>query len=143
MITVSDEEPDETTPINFFENLNEYFSVFDSSSRLEMICMFLFLFFTFLIKKAIHRLTRNRSTKLVNQPAPSKNVNLQDLQNGLGILAAAAESLNHVGNSKQENPLQCKYCKVILRTKQGFVSHQKRCEEIAKQQSRCFGCFCC
>lgn len=140
MITVSDEEPDDTTPINFFENLNENeFSVFDSSSRLEMISMILLLFFAYLIKRAIHNLKKNRSAKTTNQPAPTQNLNLHNLQNGLGILAAAAESLNQVGNLKEENPLQCKYCKA----KQGFVNHQKRCEEIAKQQSGCFGCFCC
>lgn len=110
MVTISDEEPEETTPINFFQNSNEKnFSILESSTRLETIGILALLFSAYLIKIAICKLKKRRKQKMNNQSAP--NVNLQNLQNGLGILAAAAESLSQAGNVKQANSFQCNTAK--------------------------------
>jgi hypothetical protein len=140
MVTIKDEEHEETTPLSFFER---DFSVFDSSKRLETIGILLLLFIAYLIKLAINKLKRNRTTIQMNnqtQPTTQPNINLQNLQNGLGMLAAAAESLNNLNNLKQPNTLQCQYCKVILKSKAGLTNHQKKCKEQTRRQRRCF-CF--
>lgn len=139
MVTINDEEPAETTPLSFERDI----SVFDSSTRIETIGIFLLLFIAYIIKLAINKLKRNRTATPMNiltQPTTQPNINLQNLQNGLGMLAAAAESLNNLNNVKQANPLQCQYCNVILKSKAGLVNHQKKCKEQTRRQRRCF-CF--
>lgn len=138
MVTINDEEPEETTPLNFVER---DFSIFDSSTRLETMGILLLLFIAYLIKLIINKLKQNRTAIQMNkqaQPTTQPNINLQNLQNGLGMLAAAAESLNNLNSLKQSNPFQCQYCKVILKSKAGLTNHQKKCKEQSRRQS----CFC-